>query len=580
MGMRRLSIIDIEGGKQPVWNEDGTVAVVFNGEIYNYIELRRELSGHCFRTQSDTEVLVHAYEEFGADMVSRLRGMFAFAIFDTRRRTLLIARDHFGQKPLYYFRKGPRFAFASELKSLLSLPECPRDPAPEAFLDYISWMSLPAPKTHFRDIWKLPAGHRMTVPLDNPAELSVSEYWSCDLSRPATINRIDEAAEAVDAALSDSLKIHMRADVPVGVLLSGGLDSRTVALYASEHAGEPLRTFSVGFGNLDSELPEALESSRLLGTIHHAIDVGHEEYAAALERVAWHLDEPIGDAAALAVLKVCERARSEVKVLLSGEGADELFAGYAGRYQGMLKTTSRSRRLRWLRHALPQRQMDGSSRWSRLMRRIHQTPALEMAALRIEGLPGDVRNPAGLTQTQLLRLHKRSDEYGDMHYRAQRDSLSDMLVFDMRWQLAESLLQKADKMSMAASIELRTPFLDTALAACASSIDSSMKLGPDGPGKFVLRKCVEQRLPGSAALPKKGFPVPLRNWFSGPLRERIEDDVLRPGSACSSELEMGLLKRGWNDYLAGKWDGSSAFYALWLYEAWHSAISPKMAAVS
>jgi asparagine synthase (glutamine-hydrolysing) len=571
MGMRRLSIIDLEGGKQPVWNEDGTVAVVFNGEIYNYVELRRQLAGHCFRTQSDTEVLVHAYEEYGAAMVRRLRGMFAFAVFDTRQQTLLIARDHFGQKPLYWFQEGPRFGFASELKCLLSLPDCPRELDQDAFLDYVSWMSLPPPRTHFRRIRKLQAGHMMTVPLNDPAKLSLSEYWSHELSVAPAIGRIEDAAEALDTALLDSLKIHMRADVPVGVLLSGGLDSRTVALYAREYAAGQLHTFSVGFGNRDSELPEAEASSRLLGTTHHTINVEASDYASSLERVAWHLDEPVGDAAALAVLKVCELARAQVKVLLSGEGADELFAGYAGRYLGMLRTAERSRRLRWLRFVLPLRSSCGCSRWTRLLHRIHQSEAAEVVRLRIEGLPGDVRNPVGFTEAQLSRLHRRTGELSAAHYREQRDALSSMLWLDTRWQLAESLLQKADKMSMAASIELRTPFLDTAVAACAGSMDSSMKLGPDGPGKLALRKCVERRLPGSAVLAKKGFPVPLREWFGGPLRERIEDEVLRPGSATAEQLDLNLLRSAWEEHLSGAWDGSGVFYALWLYELWRNA---------
>jgi asparagine synthase (glutamine-hydrolysing) len=363
----------------------------------------------------------------------------------------------------------------------------------------------------------------------------------------------------------------MRADVPVGVLLSGGLDSRTVALYAREYTAGRLRTFSVGFGNADSELSEAEASSRMLGTVHHSINVGQEQYAESLERVAWHLDEPVGDPAALAVLKVRELARSEVKVLLSGEGADELFAGYAGRYLGMLRTSERSQRLRWLRFLLPPVTARGRSRWSRLLRRVRESRAAEIIRLRIEGLPGDIRNPFGLTDAQLRRLHRRAAQFGDTHYREQRDALSGMLALDTRWQLAESLLQKADKMSMAASIELRTPFLDKAVAECAGSIGSSVKLGADGRGKVVLRSCVERRLPGSAALPKKGFPVPLREWFTGPLRHRIEEEVLRPGSACTEQLDIRLLQTAWKEYLRGAWDGSAVFYALWLYELWRSA---------
>ncbi len=568
MGMRRLSIIDLEGGRQPVWNEDGTVAVVFNGEIYNYLELKQELSNHQFRTQSDTEVLVHAWEEYGESMLHRLRGMFAFAIFDRRKRTLFLARDHFGQKPLYYFQRRGVFGFASELKCLLAMPTCPREQDAEAFLDYISWMALPAPRTHFRNVWKLPAGHQMVVPLDNPSKMSVSEYWRYDLSKPATIHDIDEAAEAVDAALDESIRLHMRADVPVGVLLSGGLDSRTIATYAREYAGEPLQTFSVGFGNTDSELPEALESSRLLGTVHHAIDIGPEDYASSLDRVAWHLDEPVGDPAGLAVFTICTLARGWVKVLLSGEGSDELFAGYAGRYAGMQMTMARTRSLGWLRFVMPDVFANGASALARLARRVRQSPAAEIASLRVEGLPGDVRNPRGFTKAQLSRHYRRTAEIGETHFRTQRDGLSEMLAFDARWQLAESLLQKADKMSMAASIELRTPFLDIQVADCASSIDSSLKLGANGVGKTALRRAMDRRLKGSADLPKRGFPVPLRQWFTGPLRERIEDEVLARQSACGSLLDPGLLRQSWAEYRDGAWDGSGVFYALWLYEVW------------
>jgi asparagine synthase (glutamine-hydrolysing) len=571
MGMRRLSIIDIAGGDQPVWNEDRTVAVVFNGEIYNYVELKRELSSHHFRTHSDTEVLVHAWEEFGRAMVHRLRGMFAFAIFDSRSRSLFLARDHFGQKPLYYFHNAQAFGFASELKSLLALPACPRERDPAAFFDYISWMMLPAPRTHFRGVWKLPAGHSMTVPLEDVSRLSVAEFWRYDLTQPASIHEPDDAANELDAALSESVRVHMRADVPVGVLLSGGLDSRAIASYAADYAGEPLHTFSVGFGNNDSELPAALKSSKLLGTVHHAIDVSATQYRDLLDRIAWHLDEPVGDPAAAAVLQVSELARSYVKVILSGEGSDELFAGYACRYASMLETVRRSNLMRRLRPVLPKPDEDHTSRWKRLLRRANTSTAAEIALMRIEGFPGNLHSPTGLNRSQMRRLYSRAEGIGSAHYRPQRDALSSMLLFDIRGQLAESLLQKADKMSMAASIELRTPFLDTAVAACAARLDSRLKLY-EGTGKVVLRRCLDRRLPGSSKLPKLGFPLPLRDWFRCPLRDTFEENVLSPNSVVATMLDLREVRQSWQDYLDGKWDGSYAMYSLLLYARWDATL--------
>ena len=330
IGMRRLSIIDIAGGQQPIWNEDKTVGVVFNGEIYNYVELRRELiaSGHEFHTQTDTEVLVHLYEQHGDAMLGRLRGMFAFALLDTRQNRVLLARDRFGQKPLYYAQEGARLAFASELKCLLTLPWVNRERDAEAFLDYISWFSLPAPRTHFRGIRKLTAGGFMTFKVRGLTNPDVRKFWSYELDEPPDLTALEPAVEALDDALRESVKLHLRADVPVGVLLSSGLDSRTVAAYAQELQEGKMQTFTVGFGGPDSETQGAAETAREIRSQHHTLELtSDDDFLQSLDRIAWHLDEPVGDPAAFAVLKVCELARGHVKVLLSGEGSDEVFAG-------------------------------------------------------------------------------------------------------------------------------------------------------------------------------------------------------------------------------------------------------------
>ena len=274
MGMRRLSIIDLEGGWQPVWNEDRTVGIVFNGEIYNYVELTADLvkAGHVFRTHSDTEVLVHLYEEHGPAMFESLRGMFAFALLDTRKRRMLLARDHFGQKPLYYAHSGGRFAFASELKCLLALPWVSPERDPKAYLDYVGWLALPSPRTHFREIHKLAAGSYLTLPLDAADAPVVKKYWSYRLDAAPDLAALEPAVDALDAALADSMKVHLRADVPVGVLLSSGLDSRTVAAYAQDLQGGGMQTFTVGFGGPDSELHGAAETAREIGSHHHALE--------------------------------------------------------------------------------------------------------------------------------------------------------------------------------------------------------------------------------------------------------------------------------------------------------------------
>jgi asparagine synthase (glutamine-hydrolysing) len=587
LGMRRLSIIDLEGGSQPIWNEDRTIGVVFNGEIYNYLELRQELEakGHRFRTHSDTEVLVHLYEEDRDSMFKRLRGMFAFCIFDTRKRQLLLARDHFGQKPLYWTQRGDRFAFASELKCLLALPwvsrelSCGRnedEPHLNAFLTYAAWTSLPPlleeGLTHFKEIRKLLPGHFLVVLLDDEYLASL-ESWEYRLAEEPDLLTEDAAADALDAALKDSVGVHLRADVPVGVLLSSGLDSRVVSAYAQELQGGTMQTFTVGFGAEDSELAGAAKTAREIGSKHHALELTANDLADNIERIAWHLDEPIGDPAAFAVLRVCELARNHVKVLLSGEGSDELFGGYEQRYSGMLSTMERTAHLRRLRRLLPHGFFASKSRWSRLCWRAESSPNTEIAVLRMEGFPGDVSNPRALIAAQIAKLQRLATGYGNaVLFNRERDRLSELLCFDIRWQLAESLLQKADKMSMAASIELRTPILDLEVAKVAARIPSSLKLPPGGPGKFILRKVLARKLNEPMNRPKLGFPVPLAKWLAGPLHDRVRDEIFAANSTVCEQLDRKLLTAAWDDTIAGRWDGGRVFYSLWLYEVWRRTI--------
>jgi asparagine synthase (glutamine-hydrolysing) len=575
LGMRRLSIIDLAGGAQPIWNEDKTIGVFFNGEIYNYLELRTALehAGHRFRTASDTEVLVHLYEEHGTALVEKLRGMFTFAILDTQRRELFLARDHFGQKPLYWFADGRRFAFASELKSLLALPFVPRELNPEALLDYATWTSLPAPRTHFRHIRKLSAGAHLTFSLATPSAPEPERYWELEFPPRAEITDMDSAVELVDTALADSVRLHFRADVPVGVLLSSGLDSRIVTAYSRQLHPEGVATFSVGYREAGSELDGARLTAQELGTRHHELQITGTDVGRHIDKLAWHLDEPIGDPAAFALWQVCGFARDHVKVLLSGEGADELFAGYDIKYRAHVDTLRRSNLIRrfsqWLGH---EADPFPETRLGRLRRRAHISSAAELVDLHAQGFPGDQRHPRGFTPDQLGRLRAREAQLGARLVRPQRDPLSTLLAFDVDWTLAESLLQKADKMSMAASIELRTPFIDVPLATLATRLDSALKLGPQT-GKLVLRKCLARHVSEPATRPKGGFPMPLASWFRGELRDQLDAEIFSPNAAWMGTLDRLTVRSAWDQFQAGAWDGALAFYCLWLYEAWHRNVA-------
>jgi asparagine synthase (glutamine-hydrolysing) len=356
------------------------------------------------------------------------------------------------------------------------------------------------------------------------------------------------------------------------VLLSSGLDSRTILSYIQTLRCSTTQTFSVGFGDADSELIGAAKTARELGTQHHELVLTASDLAENLDRVVKLLDEPIGDPACFAVLRLCEFARNHVKVLLSGEGSDEIFAGYEDRYRGMLATMDRTRVFRRFAIFLPSARAHASTvRWERFLARAQSSEASEAITLRVEGLPGDVRSPRGLTSSQLEALLLHSSSIADAVFRRQRDNLSSLLALDIDWQLAESLLQKADKMSMGASIELRTPILDIEVAKVAGRIPSSLKLPQDGPGKYVLRKLLSRKLNEPMGRPKKGFPVPVREWLMGPLREQIEDELFAAGSFVAAHLDRTLLRAAWDDFIAG-WDGGRIFFALWLYERWRSTI--------
>ncbi|MEY4939534.1 MAG: hypothetical protein RIQ93_1269 [Verrucomicrobiota bacterium] len=570
LGMRRLSIVDVADGHQPRWNEDQTVGVVFNGEIYNYAELRVELAarGHVFATRSDTEVLVHLYEEVGAPaMFERLRGMFAFAIIDRPNRRLLLARDPFGMKPLYTSFQQSTLAFASEAKCLRELPGFNFTINPDTYLTYAAWLSLPSPETHWREVSKLRPGEWQ---LWNAHDVTLIARGCAAAPRFAGRGVLVQPAEAIralDAALEDSVQRHLQADVPVGVLLSGGLDSLTIGNYAGRHSPTGLHTFTAGFTGGDSEFTAAADTARTLGSVHHEILIDGQAFGAALDRIVWHLDEPIGDPAAYALWQLCREAGAHVKVLLSGEGADELFAGYAGRYRGMVHTLDRSDTLRrWLRWS----GTPGSDRTDTLSRwraRAQLTREQEMVGLRMEGVP--VRAPHLLSLAQRRGLRRRQTEWAVQLDFAHADTLSACQQLDLAWQLPESLLMKADKMSMAASLELRCPFLDRTVAAVAMETRAALRLPKGAPlGKWILRETLGRHVPEREPRAKVGFPLPLGRWLRGPLREAAADRLLGSQSMAVQTFGRAPLERAWQAFVEQRTAGAHLFYALWLYEIW------------
>lgn len=558
LAMRRLSIIDVAGGHQPIFNEDRTVAIVFNGEIYNYLELRAELEarGHRFATRSDTEAIVHAYEEWGGACPEHLRGMFAFAVWDARTRTLFIARDRLGKKPLYYFRDGRRLVFGSEIKSLLTCRDVPRAINIRALDAYLTLGYVPAPDTLFDGIAKLPPGHSLRL---SGADLTVRPYWDLRFDvRPATGSDDNQRAQ-VRQLLEESVRIRLMSDVPLGAFLSGGIDSSVIVGLMTRMLDKPVETFSVGFEEeAHNELPYAGIIARHFQTSHHEIVV-NDCTPAMMDRLVWHLDEPLSDPAAVPTLIVSDLARRHVTVVLTGEGGDELFAGY-----DYYRTDRRAMSYRVLPPALSRALLPAAARAANTLlgrQRYHQRTIWHWALPASAGMLAWV---AVFTDDELARVCTRAlserlvgaaaDVFSTMFARcAARDRLHRLMYTDTKVWLPDDLLMKVDKMSMAASIEARTPFLDHVLMEYVASIPARSKLRGDVP-KLVVKQIAEEFLPREIIhRPKHTFDVPVGKWLLGPLHD-LTRDIVRDGvlpGVCWFDADY-ILGPLWNDLVAGK----------------------------
>jgi asparagine synthase (glutamine-hydrolysing) len=579
VGHRRLAIIDLsDAAAQPLSNEDGTVSVVFNGEIYNFLELRRDLEvrGHVFRSRSDTEVIVHAYEEFGDGFVARLDGMFAFALWDGRNRRLILARDRVGKKPLYYAWDGRRFAFASETKALRLCDWVDDGVAWDQLAAYLALGYVPWPQTMHRGIRQVPPASIMV--LENGVLSEPREYWRLDYSETGS-GRGDRSAQLRDTGrmvadrLRGAVERRLVADVPLGVLLSGGLDSSAIVAFMSE-LGVRARTFSVGIGD-DSSYDErrfARLVAERFGTEHTEIEV-RADAAALLERIVWFLDQPLADSSAIPTYLIARAAREHVTVVLTGDGGDEAFGGYE-RFAAAL-----------LADGTPLAAQRGVGAVARLLPRTGSYHGLRRGLERFAGEPDlpvldrylswiAVFDRGSLSSVLTAELAQGASASAFGSYASEFERAGDvgllhrLLSANLRTYLHDDLLVKTDRMTMANSLEARSPLLDTALLEDLAALPPWMKATPFGL-KRVLRSALRDRLPGRILRRRKhGFGVPVGRWFRGELRGPFEELVLSPGARTVDVLRPGAPRALLDQHLSGTVDHGPRLWSLLALEMW------------
>ncbi|MBN1866088.1 asparagine synthase (glutamine-hydrolyzing) [Candidatus Sumerlaeota bacterium] len=592
LGHQRLSIVDLEGGAQPMASADGGLVVVYNGEIYNFMDLRRELEsrGRVFRTRCDTETLLHAYAEWGEEMVRRLNGIFAFGLWDAPRRRLVLARDPMGVKPLFYAETPESFVFASEVKSLLTLPWVRRDVDPAALRLYLRLRYVPGPHTMWRSIRRFPPGHRMTI--ENGA-VCTKPYWQTRFRGEERWKREEDAIDEFASLAEDAVRMQMMADVPVGAFLSGGVDSGSIVSLMARHTDEPVRTFSMGFGTARDETAAAESLARRIGARHTSIRMRPDDMRLLPDAVRL-MDEPLGDAIILPLYLLSRAAAREVKVVLTGEGADELLGGYLHQ-KNLLRLFGASRRLGPLARAVgraagwavsrtPVAWLDrffdypsslgvsGRERLAAMLAAMGHPEAMYMAhvslfddaaldgLLRPEWRDGhdDVRDVTGDLAADLARSRERGAQ-----------GLFDALLEqECRFWLPDNILLKMDKMTMGASLEGRVPFLDPRLVELATALPIGWKIRR-GTNKRILRTCAERWIPGYAGGGRKqAFHVPLEEAY-GEALARLEEEWLGDERLRGQEwLDPDAVRRlrdgtGRLDLLHGKQRMSLVILMMW-----------------
>lgn len=574
---RRLAIIDPVGGQQPLSNEDESVHIVFNGEIYNYRELRRQLEvlGHVFRTNSDTEVLVHLYEEHGPELCTQLRGMFAFAIWDARRHELLLARDHLGQKPLFIYRDSEKLVFGSELKSVLAHPNIDRTIDPAAIEDYLTFGFIPGQRTIFGCVTKLPAAHWLRVTRQELHTLP-KRFWQLsfdheDRSTP------DDWKLRIDEALRESVKTHLVADVPVGAFLSGGLDSSAIVAMMASLRTDPVRTFSVGFNEEKySELPFAREVAQHYGC-QHTEEIVTPEAARDLDELVYLYDEPFADTSALPTMAVSRLAAGHVKVVLSGDGGDELFGGYS-RYahdlhesgiRTCIPTIIRSLVLKPLAAVWPKVDwLPRPLRLQTLLQNLSSHPA-EAYANTVSACRHAMRKRL-LNRDFALTLNGYQPEQSIIaaFQYGHRDALSGMLSADTNVLLPDDFLTKVDRASMGFGLEVRPPLIDWKLMELAASMPSEFKIR-NGSKKWMLKQLFASRLPnGLVDRRKQGFEMPIDRWLRGPLSDQVRTHVLDPNGPISNFISVSMARQLFESHCQGIGRHGQLLWSLLILARW------------
>lgn len=576
LGHTRLSIIDLNSGKQPIANEDGTIWIVFNGEIYNYRDLRSELThkGHRFSTQTDTEVIVHLYEEYGPDCVARLRGMFAFAIWDAPKKTLFLARDRVGIKPLYYALNNTGLAFASEIKALLVDPTIEREIDPRVIDRFLTYLFTPGAETLLRGIRKLEPGHWLLL---KDGTATVRQYWDLQfVSRPAN-GDFHQTAEELTSLLRQTVRDHMISDVPVGVLLSGGVDSTAMLSFAVQETGQRINTFTVGFQDkhLVDERPYARLAAQRYGNQHYETTLSAQDFLDFIPRYVWHMEEPVFEPPAVALYYITKLAREHVTVLISGEGGDEAFAGYqsyrnlvwlerlkamgrpwrraAGAVLDTLGNMSSLSRLRKYSVLMEPRLQDyyfgGSSNPFRHFNHIKSDLYSDGFRARV-----DIQASSALSAEAFARV-------------AGQDRLNQMLYVDTKMWLPDDLLIKADKMTMANSLELRVPLLDHKVLEFAAALPTNYKLN-GVTTKHILKHAFKGQVPSAILNRKKvGFPVPVQSWLQNELRSFVWDVLMDKRTLDRGYFNRAVVERLLADTSSP--DYPAVAFSLVTLELWH-----------
>ena len=568
LGMRRLSIIDVAGGHQPLYAADRQVCIVFNGEIYNYRELRAglEKDGHAFTTHSDTEVILQAYLRDGVAAFDKLDGMFGVALWDKRSDELILARDRLGEKPLYYTRNDTRLLFGSEMKSLLQSPDCPRDVNPDALRAYLAYGYVPAPDIIFSGVHKLPPAHYLRY---RDGQVSLHRYWRPSLAQKTALSEA-EAGEKLEELLDRAVASRLVSDVPFGAFLSGGLDSSTVVALMARHLTQPVKTFTIGFKEAAfSELDDARRVADHLGTEHHELVVDPDAVQ-LISKLAWHFDEPFADSSAVPTFLVSELAAKQVKMVLTGDGGDEMFGGY-DRYLRLLQLERMGSLrapgaglLKLAGRLLPDPHGERLYRvGERLQLPFDERYLSGVAVMRADMARRLSPHAGGGNHFYLPALHESGSDLG-----AGQSVLDRAVAIDLQSYLPDDILVKLDRMAMAASLEGRSPFLQPDLVNFALSLPLEYRVR-DGRGKHLLREVAGKWLPPRAITkPKQGFAIPLADWFRGPLRTLAADTFasreFRERGLVDPAVALTLL----DEHVSGRLDRSEALWQVLCLETW------------